>query len=511
MLNTWESERNQTCTAVHKAMANHFPPVYVFPGQQPLERGSPTRGLPFNPELLRRHAFQLRNMLEEYYWGKRALWESMYPRATEATYAKGMEALSDALARKIVHQRDFVMGFFGSSVVAAQDNCFHYAYPLQLRRTLLPLFEAAGIDIEIRTSGQNGDGGEAEVQMRCLEAIMGDLSELDIVNFGWWMIRTNPPSRHETIRRLLSRGVLPHFSEFVDYGRHLNEHEKVEYYKLGMMEINGWQNLYAPQWWPKMGRAHWGRNGDGTCHRYTREGALGVLFYNWHPGPAGFQLIADLWAYRYATAFAMAMEKIAKEIQGGDINSLKKRWPWERKGKALPSDPPRCNKDRMASSDAWKRLCEKKFDNGYDNVKCSIGHYPKWGKDANLTSWAVETNENGGALNADKPYHFNTGKWQWAQTKRNSTLGTSAGFHPGCPAQPQFAHMESCKHPDMGKSIVGRVGNGWIGFRLPKMPKIGRITICNKDKRSGYMATDAATLKINLNGKPIDIPKWSST
>mmetsp|Transcript_16335 Transcript_16335/g.22902 ORF Transcript_16335/g.22902 Transcript_16335/m.22902 type:complete len:90 (+) Transcript_16335:120-389(+) len=37
----------------------------------------------------------------------------------------------------------------------------------------------------------------------------------------------------------------------------------------------------------------------------------------------------------------------------------------------------------------------------------------------------------------------------------------------------------------------------------------GRITICNKDKRSGYTASDAATIKIKLDGEPIDTPKWT--
>jgi hypothetical protein len=55
----------------------------------------------------------------------------------------------------------------------------------------------------------------------------------------------------------------------------------------------------------------WGEVGDGVGHTTTRYGetendarkkSLGVFYRNWHPGPMGFQVVADAIAWRLAVA-----------------------------------------------------------------------------------------------------------------------------------------------------------------------------------------------------------------
>eukprot|EP00466_Bigelowiella_natans_P014884 jgi/Bigna1/66708/fgenesh1_pg.2_\ len=343
----------------------------------------------------KRHAFQLRNMLEEYYWGKRALWESMYPRATEATYAKGMEALSDALARKIVHQRDFVMGFFGSSVVAAQDNCFHYAYPLQLRRTLLPLFEAAG---DTTTPTPKPTLAPSKKELPSPKPTLAPSKEAAAALFptaqpSIWptygpAMATNWPTA--SVSEKIPPVTTPNDERYGKEDAKLIRHQNRIKFWESMRKHLADEAAYKQRWGKGFDMLNtWESERNQTCTAVHKAMANHFPPVYVFPGQQplergsptrGLPFNPELLRGSLLQLAPWACWISTKEIQGGDINSLKKRWPWERKGKALPSDPPRCNKDRMASSDAWKRLCEKKFDNGYDNVKCSIGHYPKWGK-----------------------------------------------------------------------------------------------------------------------------------
>jgi hypothetical protein len=60
----------------------------------------------------------------------------------------------------------------------------------------------------------------------------------------------------------------------------------------------------------------WGDIGDllHTTTRYgeaaneTRKKSLGVFYRNWHPGPLGFQVVADAIAWRFAVAALKAVE-----------------------------------------------------------------------------------------------------------------------------------------------------------------------------------------------------------
>lgn len=63
----------------------------------------------------------------------------------------------------------------------------------------------------------------------------------------------------------------------------------------------------------------WGEVGDGM-HNITRYGeketdayrraSLGVVWRNWHPGPLGFQVVADMFALAHIAALRSAIESI---------------------------------------------------------------------------------------------------------------------------------------------------------------------------------------------------------
>lgn len=83
-----------------------------------------------------------------------------------------------------------------------------------------------------------------------------------------------------------------------------------------------------------MVRFGWKFVGDGY-HNTTRYGqllpdddprkeSLGTVFRNWHPGPLGFEIAADAFAYVYATGVLMALDIIEADMKHG-LNVLD-RW-----------------------------------------------------------------------------------------------------------------------------------------------------------------------------------------
>lgn len=465
ILNTWEESRQAVCDNLNAEKDRRFPPMYEMdpdpkPGQPPAAAASV---IGFDPETVKRHVTQWRSKLVEYYEASGVLESNIIPSRGKGGYEEGMDKLAESFAWSIVNKRPVRIGVLGTSVVAAADNCFHYAYPLQLGRMLAPLFRLAGSDVEIRTSGQNGDGWTADGQTRCLSSILGPTDELDIVQFGWWMIPTPVPMMEEATRRLLARGIFPHFSSGLTNIR--DESAKSRYYRLGLMEIaNGnWEALDEGRWFPALGKSHWGRQGDNRCHRQTREGAPGVLYYNWHPGPLGFQILADHWAYRYTGALASALEMIKAEAEKG-ADALRSRFPAERRRvTALPSpiDP------HTAA-----------FNNGYDDVRCAVGQHPSWGTNSNITSWLVDKDA------AENPHKGEPQSWRVQQTKAKAWFGRCVQTFAGTPGNPEYEHRPDCDHPDDGFSLVGDRNSGWAVFKLPNLVH-GNVYMCNKEKRSG--------------------------
>ncbi len=144
-----------------------------------------------------------RALLEDYYGGPDVLRETWILEADDPRYLGGLRYLGDKIARAIVWQDRFVIAAIGSSVTSGTANCNYDTYPEQLRRTIGPLFAAAGVDLEVRNAGQGGGCGDSyQNQIWCLSSLVGE--DVDIVHYSWTYFevgRTDPPAFHEMFYR----------------------------------------------------------------------------------------------------------------------------------------------------------------------------------------------------------------------------------------------------------------------------------------------------------------------
>lgn len=232
--------------------------------------------------------------LRDYYGGANALTDSwLYPINDE---------LLDALARKMT-KPTFVVGVVGSSVAAGHDNCNDDSYEKQLERSLQPLFAARGKVIEVRNAGQGGGCGDTfHNQIWCLRHLVGD--DVDAVHYTWTYFESGNDvlAFHELFLRWslsMPNTPVPLILNLGD-GRSDRNERLDQYRPFGYNALYLEKSLLITD--PGYGRK-WGAVGDGL-HNATRHGRDGVVWRNWHPGPLGFERIADAMAYVYATALS---------------------------------------------------------------------------------------------------------------------------------------------------------------------------------------------------------------
>ncbi|KAL7523870.1 hypothetical protein ACHAWF_000711, partial [Thalassiosira exigua] len=59
-----------------------------------------------------------------------------------------------------------------------------------------------------------------------------------------------------------------------------------------------------------------------------RKASLGVVMRNWHPGPLGFEIVADTFSYVYSKAMLKALVVMEKAlVEGKDLRDI---WPMKR-------------------------------------------------------------------------------------------------------------------------------------------------------------------------------------
>eukprot|EP00976_Prorocentrum_cordatum_P089034 1187584-Prorocentrum_minimum.AAC.1 len=387
----WDTTRTILCQRQEMLSKKYFPQKYVMDTKY---SGGPGKdGLMFSPSEMKKHFRQYRAMLAEYYEGKEGLEAGLKPSPADPGYAEAVDAIAKRLVRKVIHRKPFVIAVAGVSIMAGMDNCFAKSYGPMLTRYLEPFFKAMGVNIDVRNSGQNGDGPSMEDTITCIKSVMGD--DVDILQIDYVMIDIAPPADYETfIRKTITDGTLVHAAHRVDQAIGSLPADREAYYKSGLMQfknehnsVEGMSILDADPalfpWWPKLGRAHWGRPGDGRCHMTTRDGSDGTLMQDWHPGPLGFQVYIDTFLYTYMDAFARAMDM----LDGKDINALKAELPADanlyEKAPPLPS-PVQCKAQEMAEHP----LCKGEADHGFTNGPfCAVGQNPSWGVGTNLTDW----------------------------------------------------------------------------------------------------------------------------
>lgn len=60
------------------------------------------------------------------------------------------------VAHALVHKESLKIGFIGSSVMCGHDNCYYDSFPSQMERFTAPVFQKAGVGLEMRNACQGG-------------------------------------------------------------------------------------------------------------------------------------------------------------------------------------------------------------------------------------------------------------------------------------------------------------------------------------------------------------------
>ncbi|KAL9185298.1 hypothetical protein ACHAXT_003075 [Thalassiosira profunda] len=424
------------------------------------------------------------DILEEYYSGsaqaRRMLinaWEMPWHldnvNATTKD-AQRMDKLVDTIARALVSddQKEFLIGTIGSSVAAGHDNCHYDSYENQMQRTFGPVWEAAGMTLTCQNAGEGGGCGDSHRnQVFCVQQNVSP--DIDIVHYSWSYFEVGSDdaldSRESLIRwtQMLPKQPPVHVLNVLWKKSEKKEVELAEHYaQYGY-------NTYYMRTAHTLGGADYGPGpeedyviyenahvGDGY-HNVTRYGAnesnpdrkasLGVVMRNWHPGPLGFELVADTFSFVYAQAMLKALALIETTVaEGKDPRDI---WPAKRRIVLKSSLPKPIH-------------CDPKYCVVDEAPTCLNYEKPTFGR------WGARVEEPNGDLNPHKGTLQNWTVWNepidfWHMVGRQD----EAVFQ-------DRDDKEICRHLDncAGMSATS-AANGRVVFRLPKM-EVGLVVIC---------------------------------
>ena len=231
--------------------------------------------------------------------------------------AANFQRVSDVMVRHILYQAKLKLGFMGSSVMCGHDNCYRDSLQMQFERSFGDIFKAAGIPVELMNACQGGGCGDSyQNQIFCTKTLVGSRPSLLLYEWTYFENDDDVPEWHEVFERwaLLLDSAPPVImlnAVNTPWGYPLPESAlkalKRVYGKFG---INGLALANALAKTGKSpGEDAWGKVGDGM-HDSTRYGGDGVLWRNWHPGPLGHQLFADLLGVLMVEALADAISRL---------------------------------------------------------------------------------------------------------------------------------------------------------------------------------------------------------
>eukprot|EP00471_Norrisiella_sphaerica_P001360 CAMPEP_0184491688 /NCGR_PEP_ID=MMETSP0113_2-20130426/21112_1 /TAXON_ID=91329 /ORGANISM="Norrisiella sphaerica, Strain BC52" /LENGTH=705 /DNA_ID=CAMNT_0026876151 /DNA_START=227 /DNA_END=2344 /DNA_ORIENTATION=- len=451
------------------SMLHHIEGVQT---REPKSKIAATRQLlDFDLNKFRHDVVEMREMLEKYWKGPKVLENTLLLRPGNEIYEQGINFIADKMARALVHGDKFVIGAMGSSVTAGHDNCNYDSYERQMERLLKPLFGSAKVDFQVRNAGQGGSCGDSfENQIWCTRNILGD--DIDVAHYSWTYFEGDAKvvlDAHEKWIRwvlMMERAPVPQF--FNTGGKNFEEcqnsldpsnHLTNAYGKFGV-NIACLQLGITEVGYPGK---RWGAIGDGL-HSTTRYGeeedtlrqrSLGVVFRNWHPGPLGFQVVSDAFAYHYTYALLRAIEMITSHLNSHNGNRATLRDRWRIEPTALTKDD----------------LEEPKYCNAEE---CGSSNPP------GCTNWEVPTYGRGQVLILDPNDEMNPFKGKTNGTGWKNWTGDKRHLIPK-----EERDLPQCVHLDVCSGIFGDADSGLLTLRLPRM-EIGRIVVCSPDgKQSG--------------------------
>jgi len=259
--------------------------------------------------------------------------------------------LITTMARALLNpnQDTFLIGTIGSSVAAGHDNCAYDSYENQLQRTLTPLFAAANMQIIVQNAGEGGGCGDThQNQVFCITHNVSP--KVDIIHYSWTYFERETPEvqreqlirwaqhmeRRPMVHHLVARGKKNTCDGDVKANVDLDNTYAIFGYNAFCIQTGLYfgGHDYDAESEAGINRFGWQFHGDGY-HNTTRYGeelpdgdprreSLGTVYRNWHPGPLGFQVASDAFAYVYTMGLLKTLDIIEQDMNAG-LNILD-RW-----------------------------------------------------------------------------------------------------------------------------------------------------------------------------------------
>jgi hypothetical protein len=449
----------------------------------------------------RQAALELRALLEKYYgshseavlvkaWG--------VPPGSKDSY-HGWSTMVATFGRALVSdsQDRFIVGAIGSSVTAGHDNCNYDSYEKQLSRTLGPVFAAAGTPLEVQNAGEGGGCGDSyRNQVFCVKHNVSPLA--DIVHYSWTYFENDARTgadQHESLVRWLQKMERRAPLHLLNMGGDsstgcyqsrvpgsLGARLFAAYESTGfnafclVLAIEDALGAESPG-------KKWGAVGDGL-HNATRYGELetdplrkdstGVMFRNWHPGPLGFQTVADALSYSYAGFVVDALDQVLAALAAGkDPRAL---WPV---GAPAPLPQPPLSG------------CDPRYCDAPRAPECLNFEEPTYG----VPGVAMLV-----ATDAANPYKGLPQLWTRWRNEETS------------PLVPKFEQVfykndpKKCEHFDhCGGIKAASPDAGWLVFKLPPM-SAGLVVLCGccGEDVAKRMFIENDDLEVVLDGVKLD-------
>lgn len=429
--------------------------------------------------------------------------------------------LVTTMARALLNpeQTKFSIGTIGSSVAAGHDNCNYDSYENQLERTLTPVFAAAKMALQVQNAGETGGCGDSHKnQVFCVTQNLSP--DVDIVHYSWTYFEKGgaEEQREQLVRWAQRMPRRPMVHHLVARGEaNTCQADNKENVALDQTYASYGYNAFCIQTGLYFGgydydseianeinRFGWQHHGDGY-HNTTRYGeelpdddprkeSLGVVYRNWHPGPLGFQIASDAFAYVYVSGLLLALDIIEEDMDIG--TNVFERW-FDTEGRRVlvaEEEDQHAGQRRLLQLPPLKNMPDPLF---CDPVYCSTPHPPRC-LNYELPTFGPQGINVDSVTDVWSLWH-ESNKWNYMVGKVDIAILKKKD-------DPEW--YEKCRHLDAcgGITTSGR-GTGEIVYDLPVEQMTAGlvfICVCCGKKIAESMVLNNDNLVFKLNGQILD-------
>lgn len=425
--------------------------------------------------------------------------------------------LVTTMARALLNpdQTKFTIGTIGSSVAAGHDNCHYDSYESQLERTLTPIFAAAKMDLQVQNAGEGGGCGDSHKnQVFCVTQNLSP--DVDIIHYSWTYFEKGGAEeqreqlvrwaqrmpRRPMVHHLVARGKANTCEADSEQNVVLDRTYAVYGYNAFCIQTGLYfgGHDYDTEMANDINRFGWQHTGDGyhNTTRYgeelpdddPRKGSLGVVYRNWHPGPLGFQIASDAFAYVYISGLLLALDIIEEDMDSGA--NVFERWfdtSARRRGLDLEETDQHTGQRQLLQLPPLESMPEPRFCHP---LYCSTPHPPS------CLNYELPTFGPAGInvdlVTDDWSLWHEPNKWNYMVGKVDTKIFKEKG-------DPEW--YEKCTHLDAcGGITTGEKGTGMIVYDLPvEHMTAGLVVICvccgKKIAESMVLNNDNIVFKLN--------------